>query len=241
MSTPSPTSALGRALALGGGLLFAWSLLYFAASYLWWFDPPAGAPPVLAAPIAVDVALFTVFALHHSVFARTGLKRWVSAIVPPALERSTYVWAASLLFLATCAWWQPVGGALWTASGVTAAFLLVAQLAAGGFTLVAARSIGMLELAGVTQAWAGAAAPAAPVLDDRGPYRIVRHPIYLAWLVLVWAAPVMNGTRLVFAAVSTLYLVAAVPLEERDLRRQFGPAYDAYRRRVRWRLLPGIY
>jgi len=189
----------------------------------------------------VDVVLFTVFALHHSVFARSGAKAWVRAHVPPALERSVYVWIASLLFLATCAWWQPVGGTLWRATGPIAGLLLAVQAAAGAFTLVAARSMGVLELAGVRQVWGPPAPALTPTLDDRGPYAIVRHPIYLAWLFLVWAAPVMNGTRLVFAATSSLYLVAAVPFEEADLRRQFGAAYADYSRRVRWRLLPGLY
>jgi protein-S-isoprenylcysteine O-methyltransferase Ste14 len=75
----------------------------------------------------------------------------------------------------------------------------------------------------------------------RGTYRVVRHPIYLGWVLLVWAASDMTTGRLVFAAISSAYLVIAVPFEERSLRRRFGPSYDAYRRQVRWRILPGLY
>jgi protein-S-isoprenylcysteine O-methyltransferase Ste14 len=51
----------------------------------------------------------------------------------------------------------------------------------------------------------------------------------------------MNGARFLFAAVSTIYLVIATPFEERDLTRAFGAEYESYTRRVRWRILPGVY
>ena len=81
----------------------------------------------------------------------------------------------------------------------------------------------------------------SPRLRHDSLYGLVRHPIYFAWLLMVWPAPVMTGSRLTFAALTTLYLVVAIPLEERSLRKAFGPAYDHYRRRVRWRMLPGVY
>jgi protein-S-isoprenylcysteine O-methyltransferase Ste14 len=241
MSASGRSAASARLIGAAGGLLFVGALLYFAVCYVWRFDRPPVPDASRSVAIALDTLLFTVFALHHSVFARTGLKALVRAAVPPPLERSTYVWVASLLFVATCAWWQPVAGGLWRASGLAAVALRLLQLAAAGFTLVAARSIGVMELAGVAQVWPRFASTAAPALDHRGPYGLVRHPIYLAWLVLVWAAPTMNGTRVLFAALSTIYLVIAVPFEERDLARHFGAAYEAYRRQVRWRMIPGLY
>jgi len=78
-------------------------------------------------------------------------------------------------------------------------------------------------------------------LEVGGPYRYVRHPIYLGWVLLVFAAPTMPMGRLLFAAVSTLYLVVAVPFEERSLVAEFGPAYRDYQRQVRWRLVPGLW
>jgi protein-S-isoprenylcysteine O-methyltransferase Ste14 len=79
-----------------------------------------------------------------------------------------------------------------------------------------------------------------PLVAD-GLYGLVRHPIYFGWALMVWATPVMTGTRLAFAAISTLYLVAAIPFEERSLRALFGAGYDAYARKVRWKMLPGVY
>ena len=69
----------------------------------------------------------------------------------------------------------------------------------------------------------------------------MRHPVYFGWVLMVWPAPAMTGTRLVFAIISTLYLALAIPLEERSLRSQFGPAYSAYAAKVRWKMVPGIY
>ncbi|HEY6358200.1 MAG TPA: isoprenylcysteine carboxylmethyltransferase family protein, partial [Vicinamibacterales bacterium] len=178
---------------------------------------------------------------HHSIFARTGLKTALTRILPPTLERSAYVWIASLLFIGVCAWWQPIGGVAWRLTGVWRGTGFALQLAAGVVTLVAARQLGMLRLAGVQQVLAASAPDAAATLDDSGLYGFVRHPIYLAWLVLVWGAPVMTGTRVAFAALSSAYLVVAVPFEERDLRRVFGSAYTDYSHRVRWRIVPGVY
>ena len=227
-------------VAAGGGLLFAGSLAYFAARYTRGFDEPAGADLPITPAITTNLVLFSVFALHHSLFARTGLKAVVTRVVPASLERSTYVWIASLMFISVCAWWQPVPGVMWHATGGLATLLTAVQAAGGVFTLVAARRLDVLELAGVRQALH---MPSGRItgLDSSGPYGLVRHPIYFAWLLLVWPAPLMNGTRLVFAAVSTIYLRVAIPYEERDLRRHFGAAYDTYSARVRWKLMPGIW
>jgi protein-S-isoprenylcysteine O-methyltransferase Ste14 len=228
-------------IAIGGGLLFVASLLYFLAQYAWRFGetPEPGAP--LGAAIAIDLGLFSVFALHHSVFARAGIKAWIARVAPPALERSIYVWVASVLFAAVCALWQPVAGVAWHVPGAAATAALIGQLAGVALSVIAAGRLDALELAGVRQVLAGPSPPALPRLDTAGPFRLVRHPIYLGWLFIVWLAPAMTGTRLTFAAVSSLYLVIAIPFEERALRRTFGARYDAYARHVRWRMLPGLY
>jgi protein-S-isoprenylcysteine O-methyltransferase Ste14 len=233
-------SARDTLVAIGGGLLFAGSLGYFGWQYLHGFDAQPAPGAHAASAVAPDILLFSLFALHHSLFARTGLKAAVTRTVSPSLERSVYVWIASLLFIGVCAWWQPVAGIAWHVTGWPAGLLLALQAAGGVFTLVAARHLDVLELAGVRQALRLPLTRASG-LDDHGPYGLVRHPIYFAWLLLVWPAPLMNGTRLVFATISTIYLLVAIPYEERDLRRQFGAAYDDYSRKVPWRLLPRIY
>jgi protein-S-isoprenylcysteine O-methyltransferase Ste14 len=231
---------MSRAFALTGGLLFAASLLFFAFSFGWRFQD-AG-PWTLEAgwrPTLIDLLLFTIFAMHHSLFARTPLKAWIERTWAPELERSIYVWVASLLFFLVCAAWQPVPGAWWRLSGGPAMILRGVQIAGVVLTLLAARHLDALSLSGIRQA-SQTAGPAL-VLDETGPYGLVRHPIYLGWFLMVWGTPAMTGTRLVFAGISCVYLLLAITYEERDLRRTFGAAYDRYMQRVRWKVLPGVH
>jgi protein-S-isoprenylcysteine O-methyltransferase Ste14 len=230
-----------RLFAVAGGVLFVGSLAYFGVSLVWRFAETGGPWSTAAAarPITIDILLFSAFAVHHSVFARLGLKAWV-ADRWPGLERSIYVWISSGLFLLVCRLWQPVSGVLWAAGPPASVILGTGQLAAGVFVLAAARRLDVLDLAGLRDAFATTTGPRRRI-DSRGPYRLVRHPIYLGWCLLVWLPPTMNGTRLVFAMVSCLYLVLAVPLEERDLRRAFGDEYARYEAKVRWRVIPGVY
>jgi protein-S-isoprenylcysteine O-methyltransferase Ste14 len=165
----------------------------------------------------------------------------MARVLSPRLERSAYVWVASVLFLLVMAAWQPVGGVLWDARGTPVLALLAAVQAAGVLVTARASSVlDVLSLAGIRQA-EGDPTPLPPQLIRTGLYRWVRHPIYFGWVLMVWPAATMTGTRLTFAAVSTLYLAAAIPLEERALRRRFGRAYDRYATSVRWRMLPGVY
>jgi len=238
MSRPTAASPRNILVAVAGGLTFVASLLTFAWYYaVGWETDVAGSS---LQPLFVDVGLFSLFALHHSLFARTGLKHWISSVVPPVLERSTYVWIASVLLIVVTIAWKPVPGLAWHVTGWMGALMSVTQVVAAVTTVLAARRLGTLRLAGVTQVIEQPGDAASGALYVRGLYAIVRHPIYTAWVVMVWATPHMNGTRLVFAAISTFYLVVAVPFEERDLRRAF-PAYAGYAARVRWRMLPFVY
>ncbi|HXI29429.1 MAG TPA: isoprenylcysteine carboxylmethyltransferase family protein, partial [Vicinamibacterales bacterium] len=176
----------------------------------------------------------SVFALHHSVFARDPAKRWL-ARVPHELIRSVYVYTASLLFILVFAAWQPVGGEIYRAGGVVEFALVGCQLIGLWLIVRAVSRIDGLELAGIR--------PPAPSdgLQTSGPYRWVRHPLYFGWVVAVFATPHLTGDRLTFAVVSTAYLVLAVPWEERSLQRAFGDEYVRYQRAVRWRIVPFIY
>lgn len=229
---------------MAGGVLFAGSLLFFVRQYAAFGSGAWRAAPWSWAlggrPAAIDVLLFTAFALHHSIFARTGVKTWIVRHIPAALERALYVWISSVLFILTCAAWQPVPGVLWDLAWPASLALAPVQLLGVVITLRSARRLDVLELAGVRQAFGGRVA-ARPALLEDGFYGLVRHPIYLGWLLIVWPIGSMTGTRLVFAATSTLYLLAAIPIEERELRRSLGEPYVAYARRTRWRLVPFVY
>lgn len=225
--------ALARPLALGGLVFFVDALLYFAFRYSVTFAREL-AGPISTRAIAIDFSLFTVFALHHSVFARDMFRKRVTRIVG-ALERTTYVWIASALFIAICAWWQPVAGVAWRIDQPALAFVIrTAQLLGVLLTLRSAAVIDLLELAGVREA-------RATEFKTSGPYGWVRHPIYTGWFLMVFALPVMTMTCLVFAVTSSIYLLVAIPLEERSLQRSSSGAYDRYMREVPWKLVPRVF
>jgi protein-S-isoprenylcysteine O-methyltransferase Ste14 len=231
----SEGGAAARLVSWTGALLFVLSLGYFVAAYVTSFGAATAQGP--AAPAVVwNTAIFTAFAFHHSLFARTRLRRLVARLVSPDLERSFYVWVASLLFLVVCAWWQPVPGVAWTASGAGAWALRGVQAAALWLTLRSAAVLDVWELAGVKPVGPGPAP-----FKTRGPYGWVRHPIYTGWFLFVFAASPMTMTRLTFAVVSGVYLLIAIPLEERTMRESSGEAYGRYVAAVRWRLVPGVY
>lgn len=219
-----------------GAVVFALSLIWFLCRYFGRFGAITP-PPADWRAIAVDLLLFAAFALHHSVFARTGIRAWVARRVPASLERSLYVWVASLLLVAVCELWQPVGGVAWSVGGGGAWILRAIMLAGIGLAVRSAAIIDVWELAGVR----APEPPTAVEFRTSGPYGWIRHPIYLGWFLLVWSATPMTMTRFVFAAASSAYVLVAIPLEERTLRSTSGSAYTDYARRVRWRLVPGVF
>jgi methanethiol S-methyltransferase len=239
------------AIAWAGTAAFAASLVWFLYSYQVRFGDPAvptasGVPTAsdsAAGAVLVNLLLFSAFAVHHSVLARTAAKQYVHALVPPELERSLYTWVASLLFAAVCWWWRPVPGTLYRLDGGARIVAYAIQFAGLALTIQASRLLDVLDLSGVrpVQRAANATPPRHVPLKTDGLYGFVRHPLYFAWALFVFAAPDMTATRFTFAAISTLYLALAIPLEERALVATFGGAYEAYRRTVRFRMLPGIY
>jgi protein-S-isoprenylcysteine O-methyltransferase Ste14 len=222
-----------RLFAWAGGALFVLAL----ARTAWLYAIELGRPALFPGPgaVLIDLVLFTIFALHHSLFARDAIKRAVVRAVPERAIRSVYVWVSSALLMAVCEGWRPVGGTIYAAAAPLSVLLAAVQIAGLLLTAIGARAIDPLELAGIH-----------PTRGDHdlvvgGVYRLVRHPLYLGWLLMVFATPHLTGDRLLFATVSSLYLVAAIPWEERSLEDSFGDAYREYKRRVRWRVLPYLY
>lgn len=200
--------------------------------------PPRGP---LALDLVVNLGLLALFALQHSGMARPRFKSILTRVVPEPAERATYVLMSSLALLLLFWQWRPVGGIVWEVSGPVAWAAVHSLFAVGWATvLVTTFLINHFDLFGLRQAWLYfRGAPYAPLpFTTPGPYRLVRHPLYVGWLVAFWAAPVMSAAHLLFAGVITVYILVALRLEERDLIAAF-PEYINYRRRVPM-LVPGL-
>lgn len=240
MPAPPPRLRLAGLAAWTGAVLFAAALavyLHFFFVHLGQPVPPAQGDDLPGA-LVVNAALFGAFALHHSVMARQRAKAWLARYVAPSLERTLYVCVSSALLVVVCVLWRRVPGVVYVLDGPAWLLGALAQTAGVALTAAGAARVDPLELAGVRQARGD---HTAPILTAAGPFRIVRHPIYLGWILIVFGAPVMTVDRLAWASISSAYLVAAIPWEERSLRAAFGEAYQAYCAQVRWRLIPGVW
>ncbi|HST00556.1 MAG TPA: isoprenylcysteine carboxylmethyltransferase family protein [Usitatibacter sp.] len=195
-----------------------------------------GAVGPMGEAIAVNLVLLGVFAAQHSVMARRGFKRWWTRVVPEAVERSTYVLAASLA-LALVAWqWQPIPRpVVWSVeSGPAATAMWVVFWLGWGLVLLASFLINHFELFGLRQAASPLLGKPVPDAQFRTPflYRYVRHPLYFGLVLAFWSVPTMSAGHLLFSAGATGYILVGIWFEERDLVHQFGDTYRRYRNEV---------
>src|SRR6266851_4913395 len=183
------------------------------------------AGPLLQSAI-VDTMLIGLFAIQHSVMARQGFKRWWTRLVPPSVERSTYVLLASLVLLVLYWQWRPMPEpVIWTVHSPTAvAFINGVFWFGWGLLFISTCLISHFQLFGLSQVFARMLDRELPQPQFRAPllYRHVRHPIYLSFLLAFWATPSMTAGHLLFSLATTGYILIAILLEERDLIRMFG-------------------
>jgi protein-S-isoprenylcysteine O-methyltransferase Ste14 len=189
----------------------------------------------LAEALVVNLLLMSVFAIQHSVMARKPFKRWWTRFVPASVERSTYVLFASLALVLLFWQWRPIPALVWQIADPQIA-MAVTGLSLAGWVIVFTSTflINHFELFGLHQVANNLAGRSMPVPRFRTPlyYQFVRHPIYLGFIIAFWAAPTMTAGRMLFAAVTTAYIVVGILLEERDLVDLFGDEYRRYKDRV---------
>lgn len=188
----------------------------------------------LAAAIAIDIALLAVFALQHSVMARPAFKRWWTRLVPTAMERSTYTLFSSLALMLVFWQWRPIGAVVWQVESELGQTLLYTGYIFGWLLLLASTfAINHFDLFGLRQVWLYFRGRPYTEIPFRIPlfYKLVRHPLYVGWLFAFWCAPIMTAAHLLFAVMTTTYILIAIRFEERDLVDAF-PEYESYRKRV---------
>jgi protein-S-isoprenylcysteine O-methyltransferase Ste14 len=189
----------------------------------------------LSVALVVNILLLGLFAVQHSVMARKGFKRWWTQFVSPAVERSTFVLFATFALMLLLWQWRPMPTAIWQVSDPAAAMALTG-LSLFGWVIVLASTfmINHFELFGLHQVANHLLGRRMGEVRFKTPmlYKLVRHPIYLGFIIAFWATPVMTLGHLLFAAVTTAYIFVGIMLEERDLVDQFGNEYRNYREQV---------
>jgi protein-S-isoprenylcysteine O-methyltransferase Ste14 len=234
-------SFLQRATILLYGLV-AYGAFLFTISYAAGFvgnffvpksiDSPSAMPFLTA--LLIDAGLLALFAVQHSVMARPFFKRWITRYIPEPAERSTYTLAASLALLLLFWYWQPLGGGIWQVDHAIGRTLLQAGCAFG-WLLVLATSflINHFDLFGLRQVWLYFRNREYTALPFRvpGPYKLIRHPLYVGFFFAFWCTPTMTATHLFFAVMTTVYILVAIQFEERDLQKSH-PEYADYKRRT---------
>lgn len=225
---------MAQALALVYGVLaylvFFGTFLY-SIYFVWMLQEPRAAGGSLAAAVVIDLFWLSAFAIQHSVMSRQWFKRAWTRIVPHAIERSTYVLIASLILLGMYTYWEPLPGVIWEIQAAWVKYLLIGVFALGWLiVLVSTCLIDHYELFGLRQVWSFARRLPfqPPAFRTPGLYRWLRHPIYFGFILAFWSAPRMTSDHLLFAVMTTVYMLLAIQFEERDLVKFHGEAYRTY-------------
>jgi methanethiol S-methyltransferase len=225
--------------------VFLVSFLYglgFVGNYLVPKSIDIGGRTNLSEAIVVDLLLIGLFAIQHSIMARPTFKQWWADVFPVACQRSTYVLLSSLILLLLFWQWRPIPTPVWRIDGMAVWFLIGVYWLGWMTVLASTFMIDHFDLSGLRQAFFALRGAEAPGQSFKKPllYKIVRHPLMLGLLLAYWATPEMTVGHLLFAVMTTAYILVGLQFEERDLIAEFGATYQQYRGRVPM-LLPHIF
>ena len=162
----------------------------------------SGTPGPVATALLVNVLLWVLWGIQHSLMARPGFKKWWTGIVPQHLERSTYVLISNLLMILIMWQWQPMTGVVWEVASPLGQNVLWALFFLGfGLVVLSSFIIDHFDLLGTRHVILYAMGrPYTPnVFKVVGFYKFVRHPLLLGWIIAFWATPKMTTGHLVFA------------------------------------------
>ena len=236
------SSTLARASVLAYGVT-SYALFFATFVYLIGFVVGAVVPrtidsgPVgpLGASILIDLGLLALFALQHTVMARPPFKRWLAKIIPAAVERTTFVLLSTLILILLVWQWRPLPEVVWHVGGSAAVALHLVSGMGWGIVLLSTFLIDHFDLFGLRQTFAYATGRpySGPRFRERLFYKLCRHPLMLGFLIAFWATPVMTVGHLLFAAVSTAYILLALHIEEATLLELHPAEYASYQQRVR--------
>lgn len=241
------SGTVGKTLTLVYGtlsyLIFLFTILYaigFVGNLM--VPKTIDSGPAVSFPRAllIDLVLFGLFALQHSVMARPAFKRWWTRYIPQPMERSTYVLCASLFLLLLYWQWLPVRGDIWNVGNPIGYWMLFGLYGFGWLIVfVSTYLINHYDLFGLRQVYGHWQARPYTEMPFRTPalYKWVRHPMMVGVLIAFWATPRMTAGHLIFSLATTAYILVGLHLEERDLLAIYGETYQHYRQRVRM-LLP---
>ncbi len=225
------------AVAYGGFLLVFLYLIGFLGNFglLPRTVDAGGMATPLGQAILINLGLIALFGLPHTIMARPGFKKAWTKVIPKSIERSTYVMQTNLLLIFFFWQWRPMTDVVWQADSTWAQYLLWGVFFLGfGLVVFTTFLIDHFELFGIKQVlnnFMGKISP-PPGFQVNSLYRIVRHPLYVGWILSFWGGPTMTTGHLLFAIGMTGYILIAIRYEERDMVTYYGAAYEEYRGRV---------
>ena len=220
-------------------LIFLIAFLYaigFVGNFIVPKSINSGTETTFLQALLVNALLLSVFAIQHSVMARPAFKKWITRIISPAIERSTYVLLSSLALILMYWKWQPMKAIVWEIENEVLALVITGVFFLGWLIVfLSTFMISHFELFGLKQIFDNLKNRQTqnPKFQTNYLYKIVRHPIMLGFLIAFWATPLMTVGHLIFAIMTTLYILIAVKyLEEKDLRKSIGKEYETYQEEV---------